>query len=46
MNRIIVLLIAAGMLVLAACGSSSDRDIIPEGSSDWDRMVWDQDDWA
>ncbi len=35
-------------LLLVACGGGggdSDRSSSPTGSSDWDRMVWDQDNW-
>ncbi len=33
-------------LSLTACGGGGDSTPAPTGSSEWDTMVWDQDDWS
>ncbi len=38
-------LLLLGALILAACGGSSSPPS-GSGSSNWDEMVWDQDNWA
>jgi len=45
MNRfILILLILSSILALSACGGGDSADT--KGPSDWDSMVWGQDNWA
>lgn len=45
-----ILILATVLALLTACGSSSGggggTPPPPAGGSNWDEMVWDQDDWA
>lgn len=41
---ILVLACVAAIVSLTACGT--DETALPAGSSNWDQMVWDQDNWA
>lgn len=42
------LVILLGAVLLTGCGSGGgdDDDSATTGSSDWDEMVWDQDNWS
>jgi hypothetical protein len=42
-KKIMVILLLALIFVLPVCGGGGGGS---GGSSDWDQMVWDQDDWA
>ena len=52
MKRLITMLIfVAAIVTLTACGNSSSGGDVGSppanpGSSNWDELVWDQDDWA
>ena len=39
-----LLMMVGLLLLLGGCGSGGGNG--DEGSSNWDTMVWDQDDWA
>jgi outer membrane biogenesis lipoprotein LolB len=43
-RRMTVFLLLVAFLVLPACGGGGNGG--PDRSSDWDRIVWDQDNWA
>jgi hypothetical protein len=43
-KKIMVILLLALLFVLPVCGGGGGGG--SGGSSDWDQMVWDQDDWA
>ncbi len=48
MNRRLSIVILL-LIFLTACGGGGgdgDGDGPPAGSSNWDQMVWDHDDWA
>lgn len=34
------------LLLLSGCGGGGSGTPPPEGSSNWDEMIWDNDDWA
>ena len=51
MNAIIksLMVFLLSLFVLAACGGGGDDpppQQPPQGSSNWDTMVWDQDNWS
>ena len=48
MKRLLILLMLLGSLTLifAACGSGGGSDTPAPDSSNWDELVWDQDNWA
>ena len=50
-NKLLLLLLLLPLLaLLGGCGGGggggSKVPLPPSGSSNWDQMVWDQDDWA
>jgi hypothetical protein len=49
MSRLItvrVCLLVALSAFIVGCGDGNDNNEPKPGSSDWDSMIWDQDDWA
>ena len=48
LKKMFLALLALVMLTIlvAACGGGGDEGKTSTGSSTWDEMVWDQDDWA
>ena len=46
-RRLRLLTLMGLLLVLASCGGGGGGSSVDEtGSSNWDEMVWDEDDWA
>lgn len=42
-NATLILVLTLGILFLSACGGGDGGS---GGSSKWDQMIWDQDNWA